>query len=296
MVGGGVRAGWELRLGVGRVLTAWGGPLGALAGAFISPFTLPDGIHPTTHAAMLSLLDKERKGVAPLLPEYSSVRAACLFTVAKDAVTVLPPVVMRPGATKSPQQIKVEEAAMARATLEQVAGCASDPEVALQLQCMDLDVFRYEDEKRRPIPGLEIVQSLPLDLAKLSVPFEDEEEDEDEDEDEEGQGQGQTVAGGGRGLSKLLARREADNLRIQAMFAAAKTVDADAQMAENIRRAQQKKKEEEERLFGISTIQEEKGEEGEKEEDEGGEKGDGEEDEEEGSKEGSGEESEEESA
>jgi len=228
----------EMRIAIGRRLIAWGGPLGGLLGAFLQPFRMPDGLHPNTHTTLLSLARQEREGVKGILFLYSTVRAACLFSIARDAVSVLPPIVTKPGANKSPAQIKVEEGIMARASLERVAGTASDPEVALQLQCLDLDLFRFSDEERRGIPGLEIVDSIPLDFDALSAPLEDED----------------TAA-------SLEAQIASDRSAIAAIFEKAKAEDAEMQAFADAYAVERKKKEDEDKslLHSSASVSQEGG-------------------------------------
>jgi hypothetical protein len=84
-------------------------------------------------------------------------------------VQVLPPI--RPGQLKYAAARAMEKEQAARAALDQVAGTASDPEVALQLAVLDLPLFRYRGEKARIVPGLEILPSLPMNLERLSAPI-----------------------------------------------------------------------------------------------------------------------------
>jgi hypothetical protein len=128
------------------------------------------GTPAATHAALRLILAAEAKAVAVGEERRRLLRAKCIFYSMRDSVEVLPPI--RQGQMKYAAAREMEKEQATRSALEQVAGTASDPEVALLLTVLDLPQFRYRGEKPRVTPGLEVLSSLPMNLERLSAPIE----------------------------------------------------------------------------------------------------------------------------
>ena len=126
-------------------------------------------------------LDKARWAEADLRAgrvgaRYGMIRAACLHDALRRASRM-------PEPTRLPSSnMTVDEAATFRArddhkavvsALTSASGSAGDSEVAILLRLFDLPFFRHEEEELRPIPGMEILSHLPINLTTLSEPLRD---------------------------------------------------------------------------------------------------------------------------
>jgi len=58
------------------------------------------------------------------------------------------------------------------------AGSAGDPEIAILMRLNDSNFFRHSHESVMPIPGMEIVEHLPVNLSTLAAPLLDEAEEQ----------------------------------------------------------------------------------------------------------------------
>jgi hypothetical protein len=130
-------------------------------------------------------LDKARKferdlRVGPVGVRYGLIRATCLHDALRRASRMQEPTRF-PSAHMTSSESAAHRARDDRKALvsaiTSASGSAGDMEIALLLRLNDLQVFRQAGEELRPIPGMEVLAHLPVNLSTLSRPLRDQDEE-----------------------------------------------------------------------------------------------------------------------
>jgi hypothetical protein len=112
---------------------------------------------------------------------YGLIRAqALLELIRKNSRAPLPSIPPPPlcSVAEARAHREREEKESIISSVSSAAGSAGDPEIAILMRLNDANFFRHSHESVMPIPGMEIVEHLPVNLSTLAAPLLDEAEEQ----------------------------------------------------------------------------------------------------------------------